>query len=105
MKGNEVSYVKESNVRHDVVSKTDPSFKVVAGLVLIQNQGTSRVLLDNHYCLDPLEFFRLEDTEGGAIVHSFSIEFITNPAPPTADSYRIWNGDRVVVTTVERKIY
>lgn len=92
----------KSRVGYDVITATNQNVSVTAGTVKIQNQGNTRVLVDNHICLDPLETYELSDFEGGVIQHVFSIEFFSMASPPSVDPYRIYNGNRVLVITVSK---
>ncbi|MEO1413429.1 MAG: hypothetical protein AAFW73_26355 [Bacteroidota bacterium] len=92
------------NADHVVVSN-DPQYIDACSTIFFQNQGTTRVVLNDHIVLDPLEFYRERADDGCALVDAYSIKFIPLADPPTADPPRIWSGNRLYVRTQKRKSY
>lgn len=105
MKPNELPDHLVSVKRYHIVAASDPAFGIVAGCIFFQNQGTTRVLLDNHIVLDPGETYSDMDLEGGVIQHSYSIKFIDGAPSTAADVPRIYEKERLLIATITRKIY
>jgi hypothetical protein len=105
MKHNQLPDEFISRKRYHVITSTDPNVGVAAGCIFFQNQGTTRVLLDDHIVLDPGESYSDMEMEGGIIEHSYSVKFIVLASPPTADEPRIYSGNRLLMATITRKKY
>lgn len=105
MKPNDIPYNQQSIVKHHTIARDDPQHQIVAGMAILQNQGTTRVFIDDHIVLDPIETITFGDFEGGSIVHDISVKFLTLANPPAADFPKIRDGNRLLVTIIRRKTY
>lgn len=101
MKRNQVPAHLKSVIRYHVIVTQDPHFEICANNVFFQNQGNTRVIINNHHVLDPEETLEFSELTGRVIVHGFNIQFATLSSPPTADSPRIYSGNRLLTTIIE----
>ncbi len=104
MKRDQVPAHLRSSIRYHVIVDQDPSFEICANNVIFQNQGNTRVIIDGHFVLDPEETLEFSELAGRFIVHKFHVNFATLASPPTADSPRIYSGNRLLTTIIEPEI-
>ena len=92
------------SINHVIVSN-DPQFQNVCSTIFFQNQGTTRVIINDHIVLDPLESYRERADDGCALVEAYSIKFVALDDAPAADPPRLRSGNRLYTRVQKRKSY
>lgn len=101
MKGNDLpNHLKEKIVNHQIV-EDDHHFSLVFKSILFENQGTTRVTIDGSIVLEPQETFEENASPGKYIDHEYDFKFTPSANPPAIDAERVWNGDKLLVRSVE----
>lgn len=104
MNPDNVPQSRQLRVMEHVQSKDNHSFDVVAGSVFFQNQGQSRVKVDE-IVLEPGDSFKDWNHESEAIIHNYTIIFYPNPSPPAADPPLVYSGNRLYIRIISKQRY
>lgn len=73
-----------------------------AVLVRITNQGQTYLWIDEQEVLAPGESWVEGDLNGPGIYHEYTLTFLANASPPTADKPRVYSGNFANIRIFER---
>lgn len=90
-------------IRDKIFVSSDHQFQIDGDvLVRFHNRGQHYALIDQKHIIVPGEAYIEGDLNGPGILHTYRVEFVTNPSPPTADGIVVLTGNKLITRIFKR---